>query len=34
MSKPLPVTGITFSNRNDKYDECLNTKTEKNIQNL
>ena len=29
MSKTLPVTGMTISNRNDNYNESLNTKTEK-----
>ena len=29
MSKTLAVTGMTLSNRNDNYNECLNTKTEK-----
>ena len=29
MSKTLPVIGMTFSNRNDNFNECLNTKTEK-----
>ena len=28
MSKTLSVTGMPFSNRNDNYKECLNTKTE------
>ena len=34
MSKTLPVTGMTFSKRSDNYNECLNTKAERNIQNL
>ena len=29
MSKTLPVTGMIFSNRDDNYNECLNTKIEK-----